>query len=192
MREQWQIFLAFFRIGIFGFGGGPSMIPLFHKEVVEQYKWMNDEQFSDVLAIGNTLPGPIATKMAGYIGFKVAGISGCINAVIANILPSIIAMIALLSLLGQYKEKAWVQGMAQGVIPIVIVMMAMLTNEFFKKSHASLGALSTALIATVSFIAIDYLSIHPGVIILLFLIVALLRKNSTPIKASSNIKKGAK
>ena len=176
MQTQWQIFLAFFRIGIFGFGGGPSMIPLFHKEVVEQYQWMNDEQFSDVLAIGNTLPGPIATKMAGYIGFKVAGLTGCINAVIANILPSIIAMILLLTLLREHKDQTWVQGIGQGVLPIVIVMMGLLSYDFFKKAHSSIGWLVTAAIATISFVAIDLANIHPGFVIAVFLIIALLRK----------------
>lgn len=72
---------CFFRVGMLGFGGGPSSIPLVHKEVVEKYKWMNDDEFSDVLALGNALPGPIATKMAGYIGFRVGGFLGMMNAV---------------------------------------------------------------------------------------------------------------
>jgi len=63
-----HIFLAFFRVGMLGYGGGPASIPLVHKEVVDKYKWMNEDDFSDVLALANTLPGPIATKMAGYIG----------------------------------------------------------------------------------------------------------------------------
>ncbi|GAM76132.1 chromate transporter [Vibrio ishigakensis] len=94
MKKQLQLASAFFRIGLFGFGGGPTMIPLVHKEVVDNYQWMDDDEFSNVLAIGNTLPGPIATKMAGYIGYKVGGVFGCINAVVATIIPLIIVMIA--------------------------------------------------------------------------------------------------
>ena len=71
-----NIFIAFFRSGMLGFGGGPSSIPLVHKEVVGTFKWMDDDEFSDVLALGNTLPGPINTKMAGYIGYRVGGIMG--------------------------------------------------------------------------------------------------------------------
>lgn len=73
MKKLIDVFSAFFRIGLFGFGGGPTMIPLVHNEVVVRYKWMDKDEFSNVLAIGNTLPGPIATKMAGYIGYKVSG-----------------------------------------------------------------------------------------------------------------------
>lgn len=176
MKNQWQIFLAFFRIGIFGFGGGPSMIPLFHKEVVARYQWMNDDDFSDVLAIGNTLPGPIATKMAGFIGYKVGGLTGCINAVLANIIPSIIAMILLLSVLSEHQDQPWVQGMSQGVIPVVLVMMALLSWDFVKKSQSSLGWLVSSLIGLVSLTAISLFSIHPGIIIVSLLLIALTRR----------------
>ncbi|MFX5046182.1 chromate transporter, partial [Acinetobacter baumannii] len=62
----WHLFLAFFRIGIFGFGGGPTMVPLFYTECVKKYKWVTDEDFSDNLALANALPGPIATKLAAF------------------------------------------------------------------------------------------------------------------------------
>ncbi|MBU5195311.1 chromate transporter, partial [Vibrio cholerae] len=92
-------FLAFFRVGILGYGGGPSSIPLVKKEVVDKYKWMTDDEFSDVLALGNALPGPIATKMAGYIGWQVKGVFGMINAIIASVVPTILLMIVLLTFL---------------------------------------------------------------------------------------------
>ena len=61
MGKQQEIFIAFFRSGILSFGGGPSVIPLIQKEVVEKYKMMDDEEFANVVSIANTLPGPIAT-----------------------------------------------------------------------------------------------------------------------------------
>ncbi len=71
MTDYIQLILAFFRVGMLGFGGGPSSIPLVHKEVVGKYKWMTDEEFSDILALANTLPGPVGTKLPGYIGWKI-------------------------------------------------------------------------------------------------------------------------
>src|SRR5690606_40059834 len=71
-------------------------ISLVYKEVVERYKWMNDDEFSEILALGNTLPGPIATKMAGYIGYRVAGTAGLLNAILATVLPTVLLMIVLI------------------------------------------------------------------------------------------------
>lgn len=126
-------FYCFFRSGILGFGGGPTTIPLVHKEVVTNYEWMTDEEFSDVISIGNTLPGPIGTKMAGYIGYRVGGWLGLITALIATVIPTVILMIVLLSTLKQFSESKFVSGMTNGVIPIVAVMMGVLTWDFMKK-----------------------------------------------------------
>ena len=130
MKTHLNLFIAFFRSGILGFGGGPSAIPLVHKEVVGTFRWMDDDEFSDVLALGNALPGPINTKMAGYIGYRVAGIAGMVNAVLSSIVPSILMMIVLLTALTNYKDQAWVAGMTNGVIPVVAVMLAVLRGIF--------------------------------------------------------------
>ena len=82
--DYWNLFVGFFRIGILGFGGGPTMIPLVHAECVKKYGWITDDEFSDVLAMGNALPGPIATKMASYIGYKVKGLIGASIAIMAT------------------------------------------------------------------------------------------------------------
>lgn len=167
--------MAFFRIGIFGFGGGPSMIPLVYQEVVKRHEWMDDDAFADVLAIGNTLPGPIASKMAGYIGFRVAGTLGAIIALIAVIVPVIFAMIALLGIFSRYGDQRWVQGMGQGVVPVVMVMMAQLTLDFFNKSRAGLGIIATLIMGAIAGGLIYGLGIHPGLVIGAILIAALLR-----------------
>lgn len=175
LRTQAQLFMAFLRIGLFGFGGGPSMIPLVHQEVVERHAWMSDETFADVLAIGNTLPGPIATKMAGYIGYRVGGVLGALNAVIAVIVPVVVAMVALLGLYARHGDQRWVQGMGQGVVPVVMVMMAKLTWDFFAKSRASLGWLTTLAMGAVAGGLIYWLGVHPGLVIGAILLAALLR-----------------
>src|SRR6478735_4140094 len=105
--KQFHIFYAFFKVSLLGYGGGPSSIPLVHKEVVERYKWLNDDDFGDILALGNTLPGPINTKMAGYIGYRVGGWLGMINAVLATSVPTILLMIILLTSLTTFKDLDW-------------------------------------------------------------------------------------
>lgn len=173
--KQTALFWAFFRVGIFGFGGGPAMIPLVRAEVVTRHQWLTDEEFADVLAIGNTLPGPIATKMPGYIGYRVAGISGCAAAVIAVILPMIVAMIVMLGIFSRYRDVGWIRGMGQAVIPVVMVMMGQLTWDFFDKSKAALGWLTSAVMAVVAGAVIYWLGVHPGWVIGAILLTALLR-----------------
>lgn len=172
-NKQLALFLAFFRVGIFGYGGGPSSIPLVHKEVVEHYGWFTDDEFGDLLALGNTLPGPIATKLAGYIGYRVAGPIGMINAVLATILPSVVAMIALLTTLSMYKDKPWVQGMTNAVVPVVGFMLAQLTWQFTKKSKDGMGWTQALLFIVLSLILIELLGLHPGIMIGLLLLYAL-------------------
>jgi len=76
-----RIFIAFAKVGLFGYGGGPSMIPLMQEEVVDAHHWLSTEEFVDALAMGNALPGPIATKMSLYVGYKLAGMPGALAGV---------------------------------------------------------------------------------------------------------------
>ncbi|TKD70843.1 chromate transporter [Pseudalkalibacillus hwajinpoensis] len=176
--QQWHLFLAFLRVGMLGYGGGPSSIPLVHKEVVEKYKWLNDDEFADILALGNSLPGPIATKMAGYIGHRVAGVTGMFNAVLATIVPTIGIMIFLLTFLSTFREKAWVQGMTQAVVPVVGVMLAVLTYDFFRKAQGNLGWLLTITLTVASYALIELAGVHPGIVIACLLLYALLKPTS--------------
>lgn len=161
-----DISLAFFRIGMLGFGGGPSSIPLVHQEVVKKYTWMNDDEFGDTLALANTLPGPIGTKMAGYIGYRVAGIWGCLNAVLSSVIPTVVLMIAFLGLLQRYKDIPWVQHMSASVVPVVAVMLGVMTWDFIKKSSESLGWKVAIFLLAVSAILIEVLHVHPAIVIL--------------------------
>lgn len=181
-RKQKDIFIAFFRSGILGFGGGPSTIPLVKKEVVDIFKMMNDEEFSDVLSIGNTLPGPIATKMAGYIGYRVGGWLGLITALIATVLPTVVLMIVLLASLNEFKDFDFVKGMTNGVVPIVAVMLGVLTWDFLVKSKKSLGWKIGSIILIASFTAMILLGVHPGIVIAVLLVLAL----ALPIKGEAN------
>ncbi|WP_047981776.1 chromate transporter [Ornithinibacillus contaminans] len=174
MKTQWQLFLAFFRVGILGYGGGPASIPLVHKEVVDTYKWMSDEEFGDMLALANTLPGPIATKLAGYIGYRVAGVIGLLNALIATVIPTVLLLIILLSTLSSFKDIDWVKGMTAAVIPVVGMMMATLTWQFFDKTRQGMGWIPALLMTAAVFVLLSILNVHPGIIIGVLIAIALL------------------
>ncbi|MFB4167804.1 chromate transporter [Virgibacillus sp. JSM 102003] len=177
--QQWNLFIAFFRVGMLGYGGGPGSIPLIHKEVVDKYEWMSDEDFGDLLALANTLPGPIATKLAGYIGHRVSGLVGMISAVLATIIPTIILMIILLSSLSSIKDVDWVQGMTAAVIPVVAMMLAVLTWQFFDKARKGMGWTQTIVMSAIIFILFQFLNLHPGIIIGVLILIALLKKDTT-------------
>lgn len=179
MKQQLHIFIAFFRSGILGFGGGPSAIPLVHKEVVDTFKWMDSDEFGDILALANALPGPINTKMAGYIGYRIGGIFGMVNAILASIVPSIVMIIVLLTALNAYKDQPWVHGMSMAVVPVVMVMLGSLTWDFVKKSTGSkLGLKWSIVFIIVSLIVLEFLHIHPAIIIVILLVAALWKKDS--------------
>ena len=173
LAKQRDIFIAFFRSGILGFGGGPSTIPLVQKEVVGTFGMMTDEEFTDVLAIGNTLPGPIATKMAGYIGYRKGGWIGLINGLVATVLPTVVLMIVLLVALNEFKDLDFVKGMTKGVVPIVAVMLGVMVWEFLVKSKKSLNLITGIIILLVSVVGMIILGLHPGIIITVLLLLAL-------------------
>ena len=162
----WQIFLAFFIPGIVGYGGGPSSIPLVENEVVGRYGWLTVSEFSEVLALGNSLPGPIATKMAGYIGYEVAGIPGSIIAVFATVAPSLILMIFLLGFLYKHKDSPKVKRMSSYVRPAIAVLLGTLTISFFTTSYVDTGIWQTIIIIVVSFVLMEKLKVHPAFVII--------------------------
>lgn len=166
----WQLFLAFFRVGIFGYGGGPSMIPLVHMECVKKYQWISSEEFSDYYALANTLPGPIATKMAAYVGYRQKGWLGAFIAICAITLPIVILMIGLLHFIAAIKSSGHVQGMIQAIQPVIAVMMIAMTWEFLSKGwKAAKGKTGFVALVLFSVVALLWIDLHPGILIAVLL-----------------------
>lgn len=161
--------VGFARTGVTGYGGGPSIIPLIEYEAVKKYKWMNADEFGDTLALANTLPGPIATKMAAYIGYKVKGSMGAVVAIVAHILPSSIAMMVLLGFLYSFRHSPVVKGMVAGVSPVIAVMLAVLAFQFLAKSRKTMGNKWMGVFAVLAFLLLQVISLHPGIVIGLFM-----------------------
>ncbi|MEH7301301.1 chromate transporter [Neobacillus drentensis] len=174
MKAYLELAIGFARTGVTGYGGGPSTIPLIEFEAVKKYKWMTEEEFVEILALANTMPGPIATKMAAYIGYKVKGSIGAVVAILTHILPSIIAMIALLGVLYSYKESPIVSGMVQGVTPVIGFMLVEMAYRFFQNGRKGIGLQKMVTLSVVSLVFVQFLGLHPGILIAIFLIVAYL------------------
>ncbi|WP_134698620.1 chromate transporter [Ammoniphilus sp. YIM 78166] len=164
-----ELIVAMVRTGILGFGGGPSVIPLIRYEAVARYKWMEDEEFGEILAIANALPGPIATKMAAYLGYKQKGTMGAVIAVLGHILPSSVVMVALLTLANVLSYSTVVTGMIAAVMPVIAVMLGQMAYEFAEKAVKGLGILVGGLLFVLSFLLLQVVTLHPAIVIIIFL-----------------------
>ena len=88
MRKEWTLFFTFLKIGAFTFGGGYAMIALLENEFVERKKWIEKDDFLNMVAIAESTPGPVAINSATYIGYKIAGLFGAAAATVAVCIPS--------------------------------------------------------------------------------------------------------
>src|SRR6056297_3084167 len=124
MSNLLKLFIAFLKTGLFGFGGGQASVPLVQREIVENLGWMTMQEFTDAYALGNSLPGPITTKLAALIGYKTSGILGLLIATLALILPSTIGIVILSSIYYKFKDSDWLSGMMVAVRPVVVMLIA--------------------------------------------------------------------
>ena len=166
-----NLFLAFFIPGIVGYGGGPSTIPLIQKEVVEHYHFMTNAEFSSMLAVGNILPGPIATKLAGYIGYEIAGIPGACIAIFATVAPTTLLMIGLISVLMKFKNSPPVKRITMFVLPVVAVLMLQLAGKFMGDAIEVISWWPSILIAFAAYIGLQRFKWNPAIVIIGGLIV---------------------
>ncbi|KJR48262.1 Chromate transporter [Desulfosporosinus sp. I2] len=169
--QLWDLLVAFARASNLGFGGGPAVIPLIKIEVVERYHWLTNAEFTDALAVGNALPGPIATKLAGYVGYQEAGWLGALVANIGVILPTVLAVILLAGFLMKYSNSPVLKGMLKGVRPVVVVLIA---QTAFDMGRGSFPNLTTWGIALATVASLYWLKLHPALIIVISMAFGLL------------------
>lgn len=165
-----NLFVAFTKLGVLGYGGGPSMIPLIQEEAVERQAWMTEEDFIDALAMGNALPGPIATKMSFFIGYKVAGVVGGLVALFSLLWTSILLMMVLGIFFLRFKDLPYAQAMLKAVRPVVFALLA---YTAYTVLTPSIKSWHTGLIAVVAFVAVAIFNVHPALTILVAAILGL-------------------
>jgi chromate transporter len=119
-----DIFITFFKIGLFSFGGGYAMLPLIQQEVTIAHTWVTTTEFIDIVAISQITPGPIAINSATYIGFKTAGILGSSVATIGVVMPSIIIMIIISKFFFKFKNNKYVEYAFLGLRPSTVGLVA--------------------------------------------------------------------
>ena len=128
-----QLFTAFFKIGLFTFGGGMSMLPMLQRELVESKKWMTEEEILNYFAIGQCTPGIIAVNVATFCGYKRAGLSGAIVSTIGIVCPSWIVITLIAGSISRFSDIVWIQRAMKGVYVAVAALLARAVFTFGKK-----------------------------------------------------------
>lgn len=154
------------RVGLVGFGGGPAMIPLMQAECVELRAWMSEEQFLEALALGYTLPGPIAAKMSVVVGLQVAGWLGAVVAFFAVMGPPGLLMVTLAGVYLRFRDRPAVVGAMDAVKPVVVGLLAWTVLAL---APSGIRDWRGAVIAVVAVAAL-YLKVHPAIVVVVAMV----------------------
>lgn len=151
-----NLFITFFKIGLFGFGGGYAMLPLIQREVVTVHQWISIGDFTDIVAISQMTPGPISFNLATYVGYTVTGnIVGSAISTLAVALPSLFIMIPICMFFKRFRNNKYVEMVLKGLKIIIIGLIAsaalLLLNKNNFIDYKSIIIFVVAFVATLRF-----------------------------------------
>lgn len=127
-------FCTFFKIGLFTIGGGYAMVPLIEEEVVNKKHWISKEEFLDLLAISQSVPGVFAVNFSIFIGYKLKRFRGALSLALGAILPSFLIILAIALFFHQFKEYEAVENIFKGIRPAVVALIAAPTFSMAKSA----------------------------------------------------------
>lgn len=195
-KKYLKLFLVFFKIGLFTFGGGYAMISVISHEVVEKRKYISEEEFSDVVAIAESTPGPIAINSSTYIGYRVGGVLGSVLASLAVCLPSFIIIYVISLFFTKFLELELAAKAFKGIQCGVAVLIISAAFKLFKNVKKNWVSYALIAFAALALLAIDIFSLHISTIYLVVLgmivgIAAYFRPKKAQPVAEKNIDNGA-
>lgn len=120
----WKLFYIFAKIGTFTLGGGYAMIPLIQREIVDNEKWLDEDEFLNMIALAQAAPGIIAVNSAIFIGYRLSGWKGLIASVLGAILPSFVIILLIAMVFRNIREIAAVEAVMKGMRPAVLALLA--------------------------------------------------------------------
>lgn len=169
-----QLFYTFFKIGLFGFGGGYAMLSMIQGEVVTRHNWLTPQEFTDIIAISQMTPGPIGINSATYVGFTATGsIWGSVVATFAVVLPSFILMLTISRFFLKYQKHPMVEAVFSGLRPAVVGLLAaaalvlMNTENFSSPNEAPFAFATSCLLFALAFVGTHRYKLNPIVVIIL-------------------------
>lgn len=123
MKKYLKLFFVMLKIGLFTFGGGYAMIALLENEFVSKLKWINEEEFTDMVAISESTPGPIAINSATYIGYKIGSILGSFICTVAICIPSFVIIYIISLFFNAFMEIQWIAAAFKGIQVCVVYLI---------------------------------------------------------------------
>lgn len=144
MRELFEIFWSFLKIGAFTFGGGYAMIPLIQHEVINNRSWLSKEEFIELLTIAQAAPGPIALNTAVFVGYKHRGYWGAVSAVLGVVIPSFTIILFVAVFFTSMRDNRWVDAAFKGMRPAVVALIVAPIVGLAKGLHWVLIAVAAA------------------------------------------------
>ena len=135
MNFYLKAFCIFFRIGLFTIGGGYAMVPLIEAEMVEKQRWIKKEEFLDLLALAQTVPGIFAVNIAIFIGYKLRKFRGALAMTLGTILPSFLIILSIALFFRQYQHVEVVERIFKGIRPGVVALIAAPCFKMAKSAH---------------------------------------------------------
>ena len=160
-----NLFLEFMKIGAFTFSGGYAMIPLIEKEIVNKYQWLTMKQFTDLIAIAEMTPGPMAVNSATLVGYKVAKFWGAVVSTLGVVLPSFLIIWAIASVFSQFQNNPTVQAAFKGLRPAVLGLIIVAAISISKTSI--LSEYKSILIVIGTVLALTIFKIHPILVLII-------------------------
>lgn len=156
-----KLFMVFWKIGTFAFGGGMAMLSLIEREVVANYHWISKDTFIDIIGISQMTPGPIAINSATFVGFTSAGVAGALSATSGVILTSFILVSLLHHFVSKFKDSKYLKLALAGMRPAII---ALIFSVFIKLAWTSYSSIKGGIIALIAAGMLHY-KIHPILVI---------------------------
>ena len=163
MKELFDLFWTFCKIGALTFGGGYAMLPLIQREIVENKKWSTEKEILDYYAVGQCTPGVIAVNTATFIGYKLKGIIGGIVATLGVVFPSLIIILIIAAFLQNFADLAIVQSAFAG---IRVAVVALIITTVFKLLKSSIKDYLCAIVALLAFIFSAFLGLSPVYVVI--------------------------
>ena len=162
-KRLWSLFLTFFKIGAFTFGGGYAMIPLIQKEAVENKGWVTDDDILEIIAIAESTPGPIAINSATFVGYRTCGFLGAACATLGVVLPSFCIILVISYVLQEFQDLKIVQYAFNGIRAGVLALLFKALWTMYKKSPKGWAAY---VVMAAAFLLTAFLKVNVFLVIL--------------------------